>query len=255
MLKNSLIFFKLSGTPTPPEFPRKQARENCLNLFGIPSLVNPNAKQQLYSVFQSEARILYYILVRTVLPKTFSREIPNDKAFELIYLIMTSTPFNFATFILDHMFKSIDVKRATPLPYPNLLTHVFNHFGVNLEGEACINKKITRIGQETLKNLGMYKLGDGRWKFENDMNSEEKEYVQAVHGATLTSATVSSKSLSALESRVKKLEDSILFFKDSQAEIGQQLQEAKAQIEAMQKKMEEVEAWYKSSDTSSPKSP
>ncbi|KAJ8449205.1 hypothetical protein Cgig2_021669 [Carnegiea gigantea] len=103
----------------------------------------------------------------------FSTLIVNTKTLELIYLLMTGTPVNFAHYILRTMSKVRSILRPAPLPCVNLFTLGFNHFSVCLTHEIKETKLVPIITLASLKNIQFFQTESGDWKFVEDMTQEE----------------------------------------------------------------------------------
>lgn len=65
------------------------------------------------------------------------------------------------------------ILRPAPLPYANLLTLVFNHFGVCLTYEIKETKPVLIITLASLKNIQFLQTESSDWKFVEDMTQEE----------------------------------------------------------------------------------
>jgi len=70
-------------------------------------------------------------MVRTFSPKPNS--IDRVNVLEVICLLMSGKPVNFSRYILKYISNVNSVGHPGPLPYANLLTLIFQHFGVFLE--------------------------------------------------------------------------------------------------------------------------
>ena len=130
-----------------------------------------------YLILHHDHRLLCYVLVRTILPKPNSTDSLSNKTLELIYILMTSKLVNFARYILSYVAKVSSIMRSTPLPYSNLLTLVFKHFGASLENKICETKPIPIITSSSLNNVQFFKANSGIWKFIEDMTLDEKKFV------------------------------------------------------------------------------
>lgn len=93
------------------------------------------------------------MLIRTILPKSNSTDNVNTKTLALIYLLMTGKPINFARYILGVIAKVGSIKQPTPLPYTNLLTLVFQYFGVGLTNEFKDTKPVPILIPASLRNI------------------------------------------------------------------------------------------------------
>jgi len=71
------------------------------------------------------------------------------------------------------MSKISSIKCPAPLPYANLLTLVFTHFGVCLDRELKETKFVPIITPGSFKHIQFFKTPTGTWKFVEDMDPEE----------------------------------------------------------------------------------
>jgi len=128
-------------------------------------------------ILHHNPRLLYYILVRKILSKPNSTDSLNNRTLELIYLLMADKPVNFARYIIGYAAKVSSIIRPAPLPYSNLLTLIFKHFGVFLEHDICETKSVTVITPLSLKNIQLFKTDSGVWKFIEDMTLDEEKSI------------------------------------------------------------------------------
>jgi len=129
---------KILDLPTvqQPDFSTNDLKYCCLAEFAkLPT--SSQGSNLSYMILHHNPRLLYYILVRTILPKPNSTDSLNNRTLELIYLLMTAKPVNFARYIFDYVAKVSSIIRPAPLPYSNLLTLILKHFGIFLEHEIC----------------------------------------------------------------------------------------------------------------------
>lgn len=122
-----------------------------LHKYAHPSMIKKS--NQSYPPLYSNPRILYYILIRTIYPWGSSKEIANDPLLETLSYIMEGYSIDFTNFILEYITKVYNLSRNYPLPYSNLLTHIFKAFQIFLEGEECLDSHIPTINENTLKSL------------------------------------------------------------------------------------------------------
>ena len=146
-----------------------------------------------------------------MLPKPNSTNSVNTKTLELIYLLMTGKPVNFAQCILGVMSKVSSVQPSAPLPYATLLTLVFTHFGVCLTNEIKETKPVTIITPASLKHIYFFKTKSDEWKFVDDMTQEELVSVSKKFGqhvkSRLTSPQITSPS--SLLDRILTLDEKV----------------------------------------------
>ena len=87
---------------------------------------------------------------------------------------MSGRPVNFSRYILKYMSKVSSTQRPSPLPYANLLTLIFHHFGVRLTHEVCETRPVPTITPQLLKHIHFFKTESHHWKFVDDMTPAEK---------------------------------------------------------------------------------
>jgi len=156
------------ATVTQPNLSTTNLRHRCLDEFATPP-PSSHGSNLSYLILHRDPHLLYYVLVRTILTKPNSTDSLNDKNLEILYLLMTGKPVNYATYILSHMAKIRSIMRPAPLAYSNLLTMVFNHFGVSLENEICVSTPLPIITLLSLNNIQFFQTAAGVWKFIEDM--------------------------------------------------------------------------------------
>ena len=161
-------------TITQPNFSTTDLRCRCLAEFcTLPA--SSQSSNLSYLILHHDPCPLFYVLVRTILPKPNSIDSLNNKALELLYLLLTSKPVNYARYILSHMAKIGSIMRPAPLAYWNLLTLVFNHFDVPLENKICESKTLPVITSSSLENIQFFQTAPGVWKFIKDMTPKGKK--------------------------------------------------------------------------------
>ena len=147
-------------TVTQPNFSTFDLRHRCLVEFATlpPSSQNSTLS---YLILHHDPCPLFYVLVRTILPKPNSIDSLNNKELELLYLLLTGKLVNYARYILNYMAKIGSIMHPAPLAYSNLRTLVFNHFGVPLENEICESKPLLVITSFSLKNIQSFQTAPG----------------------------------------------------------------------------------------------
>lgn len=103
---NTILDLPLVPLPT---LSQNEARNKCLLEFANPYHQTHPAHLS-YLVLQKDPRLLYYVLIRTILPKSNSSDSVNTKTLALIYLLMTGKPINFARYILGVIAKVGSIK-------------------------------------------------------------------------------------------------------------------------------------------------
>jgi len=153
---------QILGLPivTQPNLSTTNLRRRCLAEF-VTLPPSSQCSNLSYLILHHDPRLLYYVLVRTILPKPNSTDSLNNKTLELLYLLMTDKPVNYARYILSHMSKIGSIMCPAPLAYSNLLTLVFNHFGVPIENKICDSKPLPVITPSSLKNIQFFQTAPG----------------------------------------------------------------------------------------------
>lgn len=90
---------------------------------------------------------------------------------------MTSKPIDFACCILVFMSKVSSIRHPAPWTCTNLLTLLFNHFGVYLDHELKETKPLPIITHVSLKHIQFFKIASGTLKLVEDMTPEELAWV------------------------------------------------------------------------------
>jgi len=112
------------------------------------------AKQSTpYHVLYSEPRLLHYVFVRIFYPKAHSKEAYNEVVLEAIYRLMNGYSVDYATMIMNHMYRIANMSHTPSLPYGNLLTRIFAHFKGPMDCEECLNPHVPVISAHSLKTL------------------------------------------------------------------------------------------------------
>jgi len=140
------------STVTQPNMSTTDLRCRCLAEFATPP-PSSHGSNLSYLILHRDPRLLYCVLVRTILVKPNFTDSLNNKTLEILYLLMTGKPINYARYILSHMAKIGSIMHPAPLAYSNLLTMVFNHFRVPLENEICVSTPLPVITSLSLKNI------------------------------------------------------------------------------------------------------
>ena len=86
---------------------------------------------------------------------------------------MSGYSVDYASLIMDHMYRIASTHRAHPLPYGNLLTHVFQHLQVPLDSEDCLSEPVPIISGASHKTLRFYKIETRDWQHVSDLTPAE----------------------------------------------------------------------------------
>ena len=136
-----------------PPLSHVEARNRCLVQFAH-SQNQAQTSHLSYLILKQDPRLLYYVVVRTILPKLNSTDsLKNNKDIEAIYLLVTEKSINYSRHILGCMSKVSSILRLASLPYSNLLTLVFKHFGVPLDNQISVIRSVSIITPTSIMNI------------------------------------------------------------------------------------------------------
>jgi len=100
-------------------------------------------------------------------------------ALESIYRLMNGYLVDYASIIVNYMYRVANISRPSSLPYGNLLTHIFSHFKVPFESEDCVTQIVPVISANSLKCLRFYKTTTRGWKHASGLTSAKATDLQA----------------------------------------------------------------------------
>ena len=129
-----------------------------------------------YLVLKRDSCLLY-LMVRAFLPKPNSNDSANAQTLKVIYFLMSGKPIDFSHYMLEYMSKVSSIRRPTPLPYANLLTLFFKHFGVCLMNKIRETKLVPTVSLNSLKHIQFFQTKTGVWRFIDEMAQDEKAIV------------------------------------------------------------------------------
>jgi len=158
------------------------AKALCLTHYACPQKLAAYKCQNRtppYHVLFPEARLLHYVFVRIFYPKDHSKEAYNEVDLESIYRLMNGYSVDYASIIVNYMYRVANMSRPSSLPYGNLLTRIFTHFKVPFESEDCVTQTVLVISANSLKSLRFYKTATRGWKHASELTSIEANDLQA----------------------------------------------------------------------------
>ena len=162
----TLIFGMKFIDNAPSNLTRKMAKDLCLTQFACLAKVEAYTRRRKappYHVLYPEPRLLHYVFIRICYPKDHSKEAYNEIALEAVYRLISGYSINYASVILHHLYHIANLNRNPSLPYGNLLTRIFTHFNVPLDGEECSTHLVPIISTNSLKTLRFYKTESRGW--------------------------------------------------------------------------------------------
>ena len=124
----STVFGLKFTNPAPPSLTRKMAKALCLTHCACPqklAIYKCQNRTPPYHVLFPEPRLLHYVFVRIFYPKDHSKEAYNEVALESIYRLMNGYSVDYASIIINYMYRVAHMSRPSSLPYGNLLTRIF----------------------------------------------------------------------------------------------------------------------------------
>nr|KYP46414.1 hypothetical protein KK1_031989 [Cajanus cajan] len=107
-------------------------------------------------------RIMHYIIVRVLLPRTTNLAQASEEDLILIWALITGREFSWAHLIRSRMKKALRVNAS--LPYPHFVTTILEHFKVPLVDETWVPvKRVFEIGANVIASFGYKKTLDNTW--------------------------------------------------------------------------------------------
>nr|KYP33587.1 hypothetical protein KK1_045552 [Cajanus cajan] len=107
-------------------------------------------------------RIMHYIIVRVLLPRTNNLAQASEEDLILIWALITGREFSWAHLIRSRMNKALRANAS--LPYPHFITTILKHFNVPLEDETWVPvKRVFEIGANAIASFGYKKTLENTW--------------------------------------------------------------------------------------------
>nr|KYP57465.1 hypothetical protein KK1_003729 [Cajanus cajan] len=115
-------------------------------------------------------RIMHYIIVLVLLPRTTNLAQASEEDLILIWALITGREFSWAHLIRSRMKKALRVNAS--LPYPHFVTTILEHFNVPLEDETWVPvKRFFEIGASAIASFGYKKILENTWVRKRDFQA------------------------------------------------------------------------------------
>ena len=200
--------------------PHIVALQNAKDLFLLESYSNfSSVKQLTHNALNLSGKLLHYILVRTIFSRNSSCELVTDAHLILMWKIASLKSVDFASIIFSTMRFCVSHNRNCALPYANLLTLIFDHFGLLSDLEEVDNCGPISLSKDSLPALGIFKI-DGKYELYSNLSSAVKDNLQKIHGKRLSRLEPHIKEhttishLQSLELEVREVKTSLLELHD-----------------------------------------
>lgn len=137
-----------------------------------------------HNVLTLEAKLVFTLLARCIMPRKHSRELITDNLLEVLDLILTGHVIDVPNLILSYMLHTVNTPMTAPLPYANLFPKIFEFFEIDTMGEEEISHKGC-IDEECWGRLGFEKTLAGEWILKKNqqgaqLSSEQRiQYLEA----------------------------------------------------------------------------
>ncbi|MED6163427.1 hypothetical protein PIB30_079820 [Stylosanthes scabra] len=115
----------------------------------------PPRKKISYSVFNTEMRVLHYILNYVLMPRAHGHGHVTDDDLVIMYATVNEITINWTYFIVQHMLRFTKGQSSTGFGYVCLWSRIFNHFRIDLSeevGKTLGNSDVIDI--RTLHHMG-----------------------------------------------------------------------------------------------------
>jgi hypothetical protein len=222
------VLAKILGMPVSFRVETHPDRRDCVKMAKEMFLVDGvlDNKQLTHSSLICEAKILFCILMRCLIPRTSSKELLTDKSLGLMYLLSQGFEIDVPTLILEHMLSCSSKSRKHTLPYANVLTLVFEFFDIPLEKEEKVTEGIGYLEEETPNKLGICQTKDGIWKFYRDLTDiefQEKAFVKPK--MQVLASAVTNPDLQRIHDRLDLMEDNLEILREGQHELSMEFRQ------------------------------
>lgn len=136
----------------------------------VASSSKPKSKQT-HNILTLEAKLVFTLLARCVLPRKNSKELITDNLLEILYLLMSGHALDIPNIILTYMLHAINTPMTAPLPYANLFPKIFEFFEIDTKDEELMSHK-GLIDEECWRRLGIEKNLAGVWILKKSLQGE-----------------------------------------------------------------------------------
>ena len=143
-----------------PIFPKFDAKA-ALKRICKPDFLHPKPKSKDLTL---QARLLLIFVHHNILPRDGHRSEPSYMDLWLVNSILFGRKVNLGFLIIQHMTNIVLISTHSVLPYDMLLTTVFQHFDIDLDGETDIKigKTSDAIDHSSISQL-WYELEKSQW--------------------------------------------------------------------------------------------
>ena len=132
------------------------------------------------------------------------------------------------------------MKKKYVLPYANLLSLFFKHFGVPLDEEETVKEGFGTITEKSLKNIGVAQTKKGDWKLISKMTEEELKEKEITKAKTTSSADQP-----LVLQRLDIIEGALEEVKEGLFGINSEMVMVKSQLATMNNTLKDVLAYVK----------
>ena len=164
---SSFDFADFLGLPSPcPPSQENPSKEDCITLarskYLLPEASTNTSKQLTHSSLTLEAKIIFNIIVRCLLPRLNSGSLLTDNAMILLYRILNGLDLDLANTILGSMAHTRKARKGTPLPFATLLTQIFEASGIDFKNEEQ-QRHMGKFDSKSLEKIGITRSPQGTW--------------------------------------------------------------------------------------------
>ncbi|MED6225930.1 hypothetical protein PIB30_098314, partial [Stylosanthes scabra] len=108
-------------------------KQHAYDLFNIQ---RQSRKKLSCSVFNTEMRVLHYILNYVLMPRAYGHGHVTDDDLVIMYAMVNEVTINWTYFIVQHMLRFKKGQSSTSFGYVCLWSRIFNHFRIDLSEEV-----------------------------------------------------------------------------------------------------------------------
>ncbi|MED6213711.1 hypothetical protein PIB30_095934 [Stylosanthes scabra] len=203
------------GKKTPQEW-GSNIKQLAYEMFNINR--QPKKKASI-NVLTTEMRVLHYLLVYVIMPRSYGHGHIKDEDIVTMWAMVNEIKMNWTYFIVHHMLRYTKGVSSSGFGYVCLWSKIFNHFGIDVSGEARKGMARTSvINISTLHHMGR-NLGEQEQEVEEQQPPPQAQ-AQEDQGGPSEQPSMSDL-LRAIQSMEQNMNQRLQRIEDNQANLQQ----------------------------------
>ncbi|MED6172654.1 hypothetical protein PIB30_052058 [Stylosanthes scabra] len=191
-------------------------------------------KKVLVNVLTTEMRVLHYLLVYVIMPRSYGYGHIKDEDIITMWAMVSEIKINWTYFIVQHMIRFTKGLSTSGFGYVCLWTKLFNHFKIDVSGEAWRGMVPTSvINTRTLHHMGR-NLGEQE---QEEQAQEPQEEAQVGPSEQPSMRDL----MQMIQSLGQNMDDRFQRIEDNQTRIDRRLQRMERHMNIQEKEDEDQE--------------